>query len=46
MRMTRLVMGLLCLVAVASAQTADELVAKNLEATLRQKQAGKGSEGG
>ena len=32
MRMTRLVMGLLCLVAVASAQTADELVAKNLEA--------------
>lgn len=32
MRMTRLVVGLLCLVAAASAQTADELVAKNLQA--------------
>ena len=32
MRMTRLVVGFLCLVAAASAQTADELVAKNLQA--------------
>lgn len=32
MRMTRLVVGLLCLVAAASAQTADELVANNLKA--------------
>ena len=32
MRMTRLVVGLMCLAAVASAQTADELVAKNLQA--------------
>ena len=32
MRMTRLVVGLFCLAAVASAQTVEELVAKNLQA--------------
>src|SRR5271169_1691754 len=32
MRMTRVVVGLFCLVAAASAQTAEELVAKNLQA--------------
>ena len=32
MRMTRLVVGFLCLAAAASAQTAEELVAKNLQA--------------